>query len=94
MVSGLPQPSWNTTRTFSARVSCEAVSIPFRLYHDPALIDPARLTPLQLEVLFADKAIVVSRQSTSSRYYRWQRREDYVGFQIVKFFDDLTSNDK
>ncbi|HEY3458220.1 MAG TPA: hypothetical protein VGK64_26805 [Bryobacteraceae bacterium] len=50
VASALPQPSWNT-ETFSVRVAGEAVLIPYRIYHDPALVDLARLTPLQVELL-------------------------------------------
>ena len=46
----LPQPS-RDTRAFSVQVSGETVLIPYRIYHDPALIAPDRLTPLQLELL-------------------------------------------
>jgi hypothetical protein len=49
-MSTLPQPPWNT-RTFSVRVGSEDVSIPYRIYHDPALIDTARLTSRQEELL-------------------------------------------
>jgi hypothetical protein len=50
VASALPQPSL-TTNTFSVRVAGELVLIPYRIYHDPALIDPAWFSPLQLEVL-------------------------------------------
>ncbi len=49
-VSILPQPSWNS-EVFSVFVSGETVSIPCRIYHDPALIDPTRLTSVQAELL-------------------------------------------
>ena len=50
VASTLPQHSWNT-KSFSVRVGTETVFIPYRIYHDPALIDPIRLTPLQIELL-------------------------------------------
>jgi hypothetical protein len=50
MISMLPQPSWNS-KAFSVSVGGEMVFIPYRIYHDPALIDPAQLTPLQGELL-------------------------------------------
>jgi hypothetical protein len=50
LASSLPQPSLNT-ETFSVRVSGETMLIPYRIYHDPALIDPAPLTPLQVKLL-------------------------------------------
>jgi len=49
-ISILPQPSWNTG-AFSVSVSGETVSIPYRVYHDPALIDPSRLTSVQIELV-------------------------------------------
>jgi hypothetical protein len=49
-ISILPQPSLNT-EVFSVFVGGEAVSIPYRIYHDPALIDLSRLTSIQAELL-------------------------------------------
>ena len=49
-ISILPQPSSNTW-AFSVCVSGEAVSIPYRIFHDPALIDATRLTSVQAELL-------------------------------------------
>jgi hypothetical protein len=159
-ISILPQPSWNT-RAFSVYVSGEVVSIPYRIYHDPALIDPARLTSVQAELLEclltrhhsgfvreehlakivranhewsppfivqlvgeyvieilqlvrrnldhldAQPYRVFLRQNarffalTKQRvisywncYHRWQRREDYAGFQILEFLDHLLADDK
>jgi hypothetical protein len=50
VASTLPQPSLKT-EPFSVRVGGETVLIPYRIYHDPALINPERLTPLQVELL-------------------------------------------
>lgn len=50
VVSVLPQPPLNS-ETFSACVSGEVVRIPYRIYHDPALIDRTCLTPRQVELL-------------------------------------------
>jgi hypothetical protein len=159
VVATLPQPSWNT-ETFQVRVEGEAVFIPYRIYHDPALIDQARLSPLQEELLdclltrrhsgfIREKhlrKIVSSNREwippfvvplvgeyvieiieeiwnnvnnlnpqlyrrfltnnptfhalTNQRvtsywncYHRRYRREEYAGFQIMEFFDRLTSSD-
>jgi hypothetical protein len=50
VVSVLPQPSWNTG-TFSVYVGGETMSVPYRIYHDPALIDATHLTARQRELL-------------------------------------------
>ena len=50
VISALPQTSWNTG-TFSLRVRGENISIPYRIYHDPILIDAARLTAQQTILL-------------------------------------------
>jgi len=50
VISRLPQTSWNT-RTISLRVGGENISIPYRIYHDPALIDTAPLTAQQTILL-------------------------------------------
>jgi hypothetical protein len=50
VVSVLPPPTWNT-ETFSVCVGGEMVSIPYRIYHDPALIDATNLTARQRELL-------------------------------------------
>jgi hypothetical protein len=50
VASILPQPTMKT-EPFSVSVGGEAVLIPYRIYHDPALIDRERLTPLQAELL-------------------------------------------
>ncbi len=50
VISALPEPSWST-ETFSVHVGGEAVSIPYRIYHDPMLIDSAQLSPLQVDLL-------------------------------------------
>ena len=159
VVSVLPQPSWNT-ETFSVCVSGETLSIPYRIYHDPALIDRTCLTTRQGELLdclltrhhngfireehlaviicannewippFVVQLVgeyvveilqVVSRNLdhldpplyrrflranpkffalTKQRvisywdcYYRWQRRADYVGFQIMTFMEHLVTTD-
>lgn len=44
------QPSWST-ETFSVYLSGEPLSIPYRIYHDPALIELTWLTARQLELL-------------------------------------------
>lgn len=49
--SALPPPSWKYNEHFSVRVDNENVSIPYRIYHDPAFIDTARLTTGQTELL-------------------------------------------
>jgi hypothetical protein len=157
VISVLPQPSWSTT-SFDVCVSGETVSIPYRVYHDPAHIDPARLTARQLELLDClltrhDDGFVRERhlarilysnsewippfvvqllseyvieivQSVRTNlhhldprlyrsflranprffaltkqrvisywdcYHRGQRREDYPGFQIVEFLDQLVA---
>jgi hypothetical protein len=151
----LPQPSLNTN-AFSVRIGGEPVLIPYRICHDPALIDPARFSPLQVEVLdclltrhhsgFVREEhlvkiicsnhewippfvvqlaaeyvleilrvlrsnvpnldpqlyrsflmgnptfLAITKQRIASYwncYYRWQRREDYAGFQIIEFFERL-----
>jgi hypothetical protein len=50
VVAALPQPSYNT-EPFRLNVEGQTVSIPYRIYHDPALIDHAQLTPLQQQLL-------------------------------------------
>jgi hypothetical protein len=50
VVATLPQPPWNI-EPFQVRIEGEAVFIPYRIYHDPALIDRTRLSPLQEELL-------------------------------------------
>jgi len=50
VVSSLPQPSLKT-EPFSVSMGGETVLIPYRVYHDPALINPEGLTSLQLELL-------------------------------------------
>lgn len=52
VVSALPESPWNT-QPFSVRVGSENVSIPYRIYHDTARIDRARLTAQQTELLDA-----------------------------------------
>lgn len=42
-----PHPS----STFSVRVADDVVALPYRIYHDPALIDTALLTSLQKELV-------------------------------------------
>jgi hypothetical protein len=160
MASALPEPIWNTD-VFSVRVGGENLSIPYRIYHDPALIDTARLTAQQTELLdclltrhcsgfvrekhlvrilllnhdwippFVVQLVgeyvieilrVIQRDirnldahlyrrfitenpaffaNTKQRvtsywncYYRWERREDYAGFQIVRYFDDLVGKNE
>src|SRR5438552_492736 len=46
----LPQPSY-CTEPFRSSVEGQAVFIPYRIYHDPALINHARLTPMQQQLL-------------------------------------------
>jgi hypothetical protein len=50
VVSVLPQPTWNT-ETFAVCVAEETISIPYRIYHDPALVDGTNLTARQRELL-------------------------------------------
>jgi len=50
VISALPQPTWDTG-TFSVGVGGETISIPYRIYHDPALIDATNLTARQRELL-------------------------------------------
>lgn len=50
VVASLPQPS-GSTEPFRVSVEGEAVFIPYRVYHNPALIDRASFTPLQEELL-------------------------------------------
>jgi len=50
VVSVLPPPAWNT-RTFSVYAGGEPISIPYRIYHDPALIDATNLTACHRELL-------------------------------------------
>ena len=50
VISALPQPAWDTG-TFSVGVGGETISIPYRIYHDPALIDATNLTARQRELL-------------------------------------------
>jgi hypothetical protein len=50
VASRLPPASWNTSVS-SLRVGSANVSIPYRMYHDPALIDTARLTAQQTVLL-------------------------------------------
>lgn len=50
VISVLPQPSLNT-EAFSVCVGGEMISIPYRIYHDPALIDATNLTARQRELL-------------------------------------------
>src|SRR5271163_3658536 len=50
VVSVLPQPASNTG-TFSVCVGGETISIPYRIYHDPVLVDATNLTARQRELL-------------------------------------------
>jgi len=50
VVAMLPQLSIGT-ETYVVSVERETLFIPYRIYHDPALIDRARLTPLQEQLL-------------------------------------------
>lgn len=50
MIAVLPHPSWSTP-TFSVCVREQIVSIPYRIYHDPVLIDQASLTARQVDML-------------------------------------------
>lgn len=159
VVSVLPQPAWNT-ETFSVDVSAETLSIPYRIYHDPELIDRTCLTTRQGELLdclltrhhngfirekhlasiicsnhewippfvvqlvgeyvieilqvvdrnisLLDPALyrrflrenpkffTLTKQRVISYwdcYYRWQRRADYAGFQIISFMEHLVATD-
>lgn len=159
VVSVLPQPMWNTA-AFPVDVNGETLSIPYRIYHDPELIDRTCLTTRQRELLdclltrhhngfirekhlasivcannewippFVIQLVgeyvieilqVVSRNLnflnpslyrrflrenpeffalTKQRvtsywdcYYRWQRRSDYVGYQITTFMEHLVTTD-
>jgi hypothetical protein len=153
-VSVLPQAPLSPIGTLSVRVVGGDVSIPYRIYHDPALIDTTRLTSRQVELLdclltrhhsgfvreeylarviclnhdwippfvvqlvgeYVVEIIRVIQQNsvkldaqlyrrfltdnpaflaiTKQRvvsywdcYHRWQRREDYPGFQVLAMFD-------
>jgi hypothetical protein len=159
--SALPPPSWKYNEHFSVRVDNENVSIPYRIYPDPAFIDTARLTTGQTELLdclltrhhsgfvrekhlariicchhdwippFVVQLVgeyviqilrviqtnlcnldthlyrrfltdnptffAITKQRVISYwdcYYRWQRREDYTGFQILQFFDRLVDRNE
>jgi hypothetical protein len=50
MASALPKASLKT-EPFSVQIGAETLLIPYRVYHDPALINLAHLTPLQGELL-------------------------------------------
>src|SRR5690349_17383988 len=50
MASTLPDSSFKT-EPFSVHVGGETILIPYRIYHDPTLINPALLTPSQVELL-------------------------------------------
>ena len=50
VVSVLPQTSPNT-HSFCVEIGNDTVWIPYRIYHDPTLIDSASLTPTQNELL-------------------------------------------
>jgi hypothetical protein len=49
-ISALP-PAAPMSHTFSANIGSETVEIPYRIYHDPALIQSGGLTPTQKELL-------------------------------------------
>ena len=49
-VSTLPYADL-TSDTFSVRIGAEVVRIPYRIYHDPALIRSERLTQIQADIL-------------------------------------------
>jgi hypothetical protein len=49
-ISTLPEARL-TSHTFSVNVGSETVGIPYRIYHDPALIHTERLTQIQMELL-------------------------------------------
>lgn len=157
MISALPEAS-STAGAFSAEIGEEIVWIPFRIYHDPTLIDASRLTGTQRDLLaclltrhhsgfvraeYLSRIINCNRewippfvvqlvgeyvieiirsirsgiphldrevygeflmrnpafyQRTKERvlsywdcYHRGERREDYAGFEVLDFFDSLTS---
>lgn len=50
MAAALPESSLKTD-PFSVHIGGETILIPYRVYHDPALINSAVLTPLQAELL-------------------------------------------
>jgi len=50
-MSALPPAPHNVSDIVSVRVTGEDLSIPYRIYHDPALIDTARFTSRQVELL-------------------------------------------
>ncbi len=159
VTSVLPQATLST-QTFSVYVSNETLSVPYRIYHDPALIDRTCLTAGQGELLDClltrhhdgfirekylasiisankewippfvvqlvgeyvieilqlvsrhldlldrplyrrflrenPKFFALTKQRVISYwdcYYRWQRRADYVGFQITTFMENLVTTD-
>jgi hypothetical protein len=50
LISALPEAAL-ASDTFSVKIGAEVVQIPFRIYHDPALVQSSRLTPTQNELL-------------------------------------------
>jgi hypothetical protein len=50
VASVLPEASLKT-EAFSVHIGAETVLIPYRIYHAPALINPAHLTPSQMELM-------------------------------------------
>ena len=51
MTAALPQPTHPTTTTFPVIVEEETVRIPYRVYHDVALINQASLSTVQTQFL-------------------------------------------
>jgi hypothetical protein len=49
-ISVLPEAS-RTSNTFSVSVGSETLTIPYRIYHDPSLIQPRELTETQAQLL-------------------------------------------
>lgn len=50
LIASLPETSL-FSYSFCVEIGKDTVSIPYRIYHDPSLIDPARLTGTQKELL-------------------------------------------
>jgi hypothetical protein len=155
LAATLPQPSYSS-RTFSVLVGSETVFIPYRIYHDPGLIDLTKPTPIQTTLLdclltrhhdgfvrekhltkilnlndqwippFVVQLVgeyvieiiqtirndldkldtqvyrsfltsnptfhALTKQRVMSYwdcYHRWQRSDDYAGFEVLRFFDGL-----
>jgi hypothetical protein len=88
MTAALPQPRLPAAPTFPVIVGDETVRIPYRVYHDVALINHDVALINHAAAFFSlTKQRVASYRAC---YYPGVNKSKYVGFEIVSFLDSLT----